>query len=99
MSDFTDLMREDRRLVELRALAATPSYTANNYVLQRGAAATGHRVSHEVIHGDLAWLAEAGLVVAQEAGKATVVTLTARGLDVSSGLSVYPGVKRPLPGD
>ena len=95
---FFDLMREDRRLVLLRLLADAPEYTANQYVLHAALEAAGHRVSHDLVRSDLAWLEEQGLSINQTPGGVILSTATARGVDAARGRVVVPGVKRPEPG-
>ncbi|MBP6582960.1 MAG: hypothetical protein KA204_05780, partial [Chromatiaceae bacterium] len=55
-------------------------------------------VSFDAVRGDLAWLAEQGLVLVT-GGEIPVATLTVRGEDVARGRSQVPGVARKLPGD
>lgn len=95
---FAQYQEQDRRLVLLRALAAAAQYRANAYLLRRYCDAVGHVVSADRIEADLAWLSDAGLVTLGGEGGVTVATLTARGLDVSSGRTEVPGVARPQPG-
>lgn len=96
--NFDKLLTEDRRLVVLRLLFATPGYAANAYVLREGLAASGHAVSLDRVQSDLAWLAEQALVSVERAEDMTVARLTPRGADAAAGLAVVPGVKRPEPG-
>lgn len=96
---FENYLTEDRRLVLLKALQATAQYQANGYLLKHFASSVGHTVSSDRIAQDLAWLREQGLVTLAEAGEVTVATLTTRGLDVATGATVVPGVKRPAPGE
>lgn len=99
MSDFQKLLAEDRRLAILRVLYQAPGHRANGSVLQTALDAIGHDVSRDTIRGDLAWLAEQGLVAVEQVGTDLhVAELTQRGADVGTGRSVVPGVKRPAPG-
>jgi hypothetical protein len=95
------LRREDRRLAILRLLSEDTDCRLNTSVLHAALAAFGHGVSRDVVAGDAAWLAEAGLAqVADLAdGRVTVLTLTGHGLDVAMGHARHPGVRRPRPGD
>ncbi len=103
MGDYAKFLREDRRLTILRVLCDAQGNTANHYVLQTILNTLGHSVSRDVVRGDLAWLAEQGLVNAAEITAAgasvTVAALTPRGDDVAAGRAVVPGVKRPVPGE
>lgn len=97
MNAFERLLNEDRRLMILRLLAQDPGYRLNIYVLRPALDAVGHAVSMDKVEGDLAWLAEQGLVTVGKASDVTVATLTARGADVGAGRATVPGVKRPEP--
>ena len=94
---YEDYQTQDRRLVILRCLMSASQYRANALLVSRYCDAVGHSVSHDRLEQDLAWLSEQGLVASQ-AGEITVVTLTARGLDVADGRTNVPGVQRPQPG-
>lgn len=100
---FEKLMTEDRRLVILRALSGSPDRRANHYVLTTICAQMGHRVSHDQMLGDLAWLADMGLTTLEQVksagGDITIAAATVRGTDVAAGHITVPGVKRPLPGE
>jgi hypothetical protein len=98
MSTFSAFQDEDRRLVLLRALGAAAQYRANALLLRRYCDAVGHVVGADRIEADLAWLFDSGLVTLGGEGGVTVATLTARGLDVSTGRTQVPGVARPQPG-
>lgn len=95
--NFDQYQTEDRRLVLLRGLKAAAQYRANAYLLRRFAESVGHTVSADRIEGDLAWLAEQGLVEMMVSQGVTVCTLTTRGLDVADGAATCPGVARPRP--
>lgn len=97
MSTFQQLYTEDRRLVLLRVLAEANGYEANSSILQRAAETFGHNVSRDVIHTDLAWLAEQGLLTTDMVSSVVIATLNHRGLDVAKGRSSVPGVKKPGP--
>lgn len=94
---YADYLREDRRLVILKALEASAGYSAGHYVVGRFAASQGHVVSSDVLLSDLAWLAEQGLLTTREAEHITVATLTQRGAECAQGIAIVPGVQRPQP--
>lgn len=96
--NFDQFQTEDRRLVILRGLASAAQYRANAHLLRRYCDAVGHVTSADRIEADIAWLAEQGLVGIEKPEGVTVATLTARGLDVSSGRARVPGVQQPQPG-
>lgn len=97
MSEFSDLLRADRRLVILRLLADGDDYAVNLYLLHAAMPGFGHVVSVDAIEADLAWLEEQGLVTVSETGGLKIARLTNRGDDVATGRARVPGVKRPRP--
>lgn len=95
---FDQYQTEDRRLVLLKALAASAQYRANAYLLRLFCDQLGHTASADKIIGDLAWLVDAGLTTTElPLPNVVVATLTARGLDVADGRAVHPGVAKPRP--
>lgn len=98
MSTYRELVDADRRLVTLRILEQAPAYECNSSVLQMALEEYGHSVSRDLLHNDLAWLAEQGLVVERGILTVKIATLTARGADVAKGRTTVPGVKKPGPG-
>lgn len=92
---YTDFLREDRRLVLLRILADLPAYRSNSSVLATAAHQLGHVASRDQIRADLHWLAEQGLLTAEDHEAVLVVTLSERGADVAAGRAIVPGVRRP----
>ncbi len=95
---FQAVLTEDRRLSILLVLAETPGYAANAFLVRDAIGSIyGHSASVDVVVSDLAWLQEQGLVTTKAAGGVTVATLTVRGVDVSTGRALCPGVKKPLP--
>ena len=99
MTSFAQMVAADRRLLILKALAAAAEYTAARRLLIAFLSSWGRRVSSDVVAGDLAWLAEQGLVELRNAGEESIGKLTDRGLDVAEGRANCPGVRRPAPGE
>lgn len=97
-ADYAENLRQDRRLALLQTLVGAPDYTAHGHLLRTALEGFGHRVSFDAVRGDLAWLAEQGLVLLT-GGEIPVATLTVRGEDVARGRTQVPGVARKLPGD
>ncbi len=86
------------RLAILRLLVEAPGYALNSSILVDAVGALGLAASRDQIRGEIAWLAEQGLVTADELpGGLVVATLTERGSDVASGRATVPGVQRPTP--
>ncbi len=99
MPNYNQHITEDRRLVILRLLSEDPGFSHNDRVLQTGLEHLGHVTSGDVIRGDIAWLADQGLVTVEIVrDDLHVAKLTSRGDDVAKGRTLVPGVKRPGPG-
>ena len=58
-------LARDRRLVILRVLADSAGYQANEYILETMLEELGHVVGSDLLHGELAWLAEQDLLTQQ----------------------------------
>ena len=84
-------------MVILRFLADEPDYRMNTSLLQDALDSVAHRVSRDVVHADAAWLQDVGLVKNEQLGPVLIIELMPRGLDVASGRTLVPGVKRPMP--
>ena len=96
---YQDFQTEGRRLGILRILHRRNQFTSNEYSLNDELGGnSGHHVSKDVLHTDLAWLEEQGLVICQQPRAGWIATLTSRGADVAEGRARVPGVARPLPG-
>lgn len=93
MMDFVERLRTERRLKLLQLLTAAPQMGASETLLHSALPDEGLASSLDVVRGDLAWLAEQGLV----AFAAGIARLTARGQDAASGLTQVPGVALPRP--
>lgn len=94
--NFAERLTADRRLVVLRLLAEAISYKLNSSVLTMRMDMLGHSVSRDLVRTEIAWLTEQGLTTSEEPVDGVVVAkLTPRGLDVSRGVVVVPGVARP----
>jgi hypothetical protein len=98
MSDYAQLLAEDRRLVILRTLEQDSDYSVNDFVLKRALAQLGHDVSRDVLRADLGWLKDQMLVRIRmmDDGAIWVATATEDGIDVARGRK-HPGVARPAP--
>lgn len=95
MKSFAERLTEDRRLVLLRILADMPGYRANSSTITSLLDSFGHAISRDYVRGQLAWLAEQGLLVLDDVGPVLLVVLSERGLDVARGVATVPGVARP----
>lgn len=91
------VMSAQRRGALLRILADQPGYGVNDAVLQSALEAIGHVAGRDLVHTDIAWLQEQGLLSTQNAGPLLIASLTTRGDDVARGRVIVPGVQRPTP--
>ncbi len=89
----------DRRLCVLQILDGAADYSAHPGLLRAALPPLGHHPSMDMLRGDLAWLAEQGLVAITDASGASVARLTEQGEDVARGRALLPGVARPHPID
>lgn len=92
---YLETMRRHLRLSILLLLKDAPEYRLNDSVLRDALQPYGFNPSRDQVRGELAWLAENGLIEAHEAGKLLVAKATARGVDVALGRSTHPDVQRP----
>ena len=90
--------RPDIRLAILQALVAQPGYTANQEVLISELKNKGHLISRDKLHIELAWLdQQADALVDRVTGGVHISTLTGDGLEVVTGATEIPGIRRPRP--
>ena len=98
--NFADLKNEQIRLTILHLLTTAPGYEANDSELGGLVRTFGHKISHDALRTQLAWLAEQGLLIVETvSGARQVAKLTLRGEDAAYGRAIIPGVKRPGPED
>ncbi len=93
---YADDIARARRLAALFALYFAPAYTLPLPALRAQVERTGYVASLDLLGTECAWLVEQGLV---EALGEDVWRLTDRGVDVTLGRSINPGVQRPRPGE
>jgi DNA-binding transcriptional ArsR family regulator len=94
---YADHVAADVRLCILRILEEDSGYDLNEHVLSISVATFGHSLSRDYLRGELAWLAEQGLVTVTDVSGVHVARLTARGADAALGRARIPGVARPRP--
>jgi hypothetical protein len=95
MSQYSDFLRQDIRLVVLRLLAEMTAYRANSSVLTMALDTYGHSLTRDQVKTELHWLAEQGALTLEDVGPVMVATLTERGQDIAAGRARVPGIKRP----
>lgn len=96
---FPETIRADRRLCVLQILDGAADYSAHPHLLRAALGPLGHQATMDMLRGDLAWLAEQGLVAITDVSGASVARLTEQGEDVARGRALLPGVARPHPID
>jgi hypothetical protein len=94
---YAEFVNEDRRLVILRLLHQAPGNAANSSVIDKALHRLGHRVTRDIVKGDLAWLQEHDLITVEDMSDVDllVATLTGRGQEVATGERTVTGVARP----
>jgi len=96
---YRALIAEHLRLAILQILEQDSDYAHNEAVLQSALQAVGHGVSADRVRAELAWLAEQGLLLVEQApGQLQIARLSGRGADTALGRAIVPGVARPRPG-
>lgn len=96
MSNFSEFLKQEIRLVMLRLLCEMPQYRSNSSLLASGLDQYGLSCSRDQVKTELYWLKEQGhLEIEAEAGTVLVVKLTSRGEDIACGRSRAPGIKKP----
>ncbi len=95
MSSYALHQRRHLRLSILTILAEAPAYRCNDSILRDSLQPFGFDPSRDQLRGEIAWLAEQGLIEVSDAGKLLVAKATAQGVDVAEGRSRHPDVQRP----
>lgn len=93
--DLAQLIREQARLIVLKALADQVAETLNSDFLLLELQRFGIRKDRDWLHDELRWLADMGAVVVVPAGSLLVATLTAKGARHLSREIAIEGVQRP----
>jgi hypothetical protein len=94
---YSHLVRRDRRRDILAFLDDCAEYTSNGDVILGVLNGLGIGTTRDQLLGELAWLAEQGLVTLDETAGFSVVTLLQRGVEVARGIARHPEVSRPRP--
>ena len=93
--DMDRLIREQARLIVLKALARQVDETLNSDILVHELRTFGIRKDRAWLHGELDWLEEMGAVKLLEAGTVKVATLTSKGARHLEREIAIEGVQRP----
>lgn len=93
--DMDQLIREQSRLIILKALSAQVAETLNSDLLLHELATFGIRKSREWLHGELRWLADMGAISIVQAGSILVATLAEAGQRHLERMIAIEGIQRP----
>jgi len=91
------IIREDARLILLKALNEQPDGRLNSDLLRETLATFGISKSRDWVHDELRHLAELGAVKVHEIGSVRVAAIMAKGADHVARRIVIEGIKRPSP--
>lgn len=94
---FEQRIREDARLIILKALDEQVDGRLNSNLLREVLEVLGITRSREWVHEEIAYLASLGAVGVVEAGSVRVACLTAKGRDHVHRRAAITGVSRPSP--
>jgi hypothetical protein len=95
MSDYGEIVRQDARLIILKALSLQVDERLHSGYLVEELLKFGIDRPREWIHGELDWLAEIGAVTLNKPGSVFVATLTEKGARHLRRAIVIEGIKRP----
>ena len=88
-------MREEARLIILKALAAQQDESLGSEMLRLELRTFAIRREREWVHDELHWLAQMGAVTVTEAGTVMIATLTEKGARHLAREITIAGVMRP----
>lgn len=91
------IIREDARLIILKALESQPDGRLNSDLLRETLVTFGISKSRDWVHEELRHLAELGAVKVHSIGTVRVAEITTKGADHVARRIVIEGVKRPSP--
>ena len=89
------IIREQARLIVLKALAAQADETLNSDLLVHELRAFAIRKDRTWLHGELDWLADMAAVTLLSVGTIKIATLTAKGARHLSREIAIEGIQRP----
>jgi repressor of nif and glnA expression len=95
MNDYAEIVRQDARLIILKALAGQTDERLHSGFIAEELLRFGIDRPREWIHGELDWLAEMGAVALIKPGSVVVATLTDKGARHLRRAIVIEGIKRP----
>ncbi len=93
--DMQQLIREDARLIVLKALRAQVDERLHSDLLVPALEQFGIRKTREWVHAELDWLAEMGAITVRRVGSVVVAVLAERGAAHLDRKIAIEGIKRP----
>lgn len=93
--DMDTLIREDARLIMLKAISEQVDERLHSGYLAEVLLRFGIDRAREWVHGELDWMAEMGAVTLIRPGSVVVATLTEKGARHLRRAIVIEGIKRP----
>ena len=95
---FADKLREEARLIILRAIDEQPDGRLNSSLLRDELDERwGINKGREWVHDELRWLADMGAVRTIIVGSVVIASITQKGRDHVERRAIITGVKRPSP--
>ncbi len=94
MTTYQEHIQHSRRLCLLR-LISEANGTLNESVIKSGLVAYGFSQSHKDMRADIRFLINHGCLTDEWIGDIMVLTITARGMDVSKGFIQINGIQKP----
>lgn len=95
MVTLDTIIREQARLIVLKALSAQAAETLNSDLLIYELKAFGIRKDRDWLHDELAWLKDMGAVTVLDVGTIKIATLTEKGARHLSREIAIEGIRRP----
>jgi len=92
---FDRIVREEARLIILKALAAEVNNRLNSELLRLSLESFGIARTRDWVHAELGFLQDVGALTLTEAGTVRIAALTQRGMDHVLRTIAIDGVKRP----
>lgn len=95
-NSYVNALAEQRRIAILQCINADPDHKLNDALLRSLLMQLDVGVSLSVLHCDLAWLEERGLISTQKLPGCMSIYLLQEGIDTAEGMVAVPGIARPV---
>jgi len=95
--NYANEIRKHRRIAILRFLSDSPEYTSNASLLTDVLRGVGVTSTFDQVTTELVWLQQNGFVTFDPHASYPVVTSTASGAEIASGIATHPEIQRPRP--